>query len=110
MAKYLVEASYSAEGLKGLIKETGKGREAAIGKWIAASGGKLDSLHWSLGGSDVYLICDLPDNVTAASLSLQASSSGAIRTKTTPLFTAAEVDQAIAKGVAYRAPGAKGKK
>jgi uncharacterized protein with GYD domain len=110
LAKFMVQASYSAEGLNGLIKDSAKAREAAVGKMLSAAGGKLEAIYWSLGDADGYVVCDLPDNVTAAAVALMVSASGAVRTKTTALFTAAEMDQAIGQGVTYRAPGAKGKK
>jgi len=47
------------------------------------------------------------DNVSAAALSLTTSASGLVRTKTVPLLTVEETDQALSKKIAYRAPGAK---
>jgi uncharacterized protein with GYD domain len=110
LAKYLVAATYSAEGFKGLIKESAKSREAAVTKMAASVGGKVESVNWALGDTDVYVICDLPDSVSAAAISMLASASGAVKTRTTPLLSASEVDEAIGKGATYRAPGAKSKK
>lgn len=110
MAKFLVEASYSAEGLRGVIKESAKSREAAVAKMVSAAGGKLEAIYWALGEADAFLLVDVPDQTTAVAMAMQAAASGAVKTKTIPLLTAAELDQAIGKGVAYRAPGAKGKK
>ena len=106
MAKYLVEASYTAEGLRGLAKDKASGRKAAVEKALASLGGKLEAMYYAFGGSDVYLLCDFPDNVSAAALSLAASSSGLVRTKTIPLLTVEETDQALARQTGYRAPGA----
>ena len=106
----MVQATYTADGLNGLIKDSAKGREATVAKMLAAAGGKLEAIYWSLGDADAFVICDLPDNVTAAAVALMVSASGAVRSKTTTLFTAAEMDAAIGKGVSYRAPGTKGKK
>ena len=105
MAKYLVNASYTAEGLKGLMKDKASGRHAAVTKAIGALGGKLETFYYTFGDYDCFLIVDLPDNVSAAALSLRVSASGLVRTRTTPLLTVAEVDQALQKGVDYRAPG-----
>ena len=44
-------------------------------------------MYYALGEGDVYIVCECPDHVTAAALSLAASSSGLIRTKTTSLLT-----------------------
>jgi hypothetical protein len=50
-------------------------------------------------------ILDVPDNVAVAALSLAASASGLVRSRTTPLMTVDEVDKALAKNPNYRAPG-----
>ena len=53
---------------------------------LSSVGGKLISMYYALGEGDVYIVCECP-TVTAAALSLAASSSGPIRTKTTSLLT-----------------------
>ena len=106
MAKYLFQAQYSADGLKGLIKETGSGRKKAVSKAISAAGGKVESFYFSFGCSDAVLVVDLPDNISAAALAVSVSSTGAVRINTTPLLTAEEMDKAIEKGFGYRPPGA----
>jgi uncharacterized protein with GYD domain len=42
MAKYLREANYVGEGLKGLLKEGGSSRRAVVEKLVASMGGKLE--------------------------------------------------------------------
>ena len=105
MAKYLIQGSYTAEGLKGLLKDKASGRQAAVKKTLASVGGKVESFHYAFGDYDVALIVDLPDNVSAAAISLKVSASGLVRTKTTPLLTVEEADQALQKSIDYRAPG-----
>src|SRR5712675_1477192 len=46
MAKFLVEATYTAEGLKGLIKDTASGRKAAVVQALADVGGKLEAIYF----------------------------------------------------------------
>ena len=104
MPKYLVEASYTAESLKGLVKDKASGRKAAVAQALADLGGALDAIYFTLGEHDVVLLCDCPDNATVASLGTIASASGMVRTMITPLLTADELDQTIAKGVNYRPP------
>ena len=106
MAKFLLEANYTADGIRGLMRDTATVREARIKEMVATAGGKLESMHFALGETDVFLICDLPDMTTCASLALAVSASGVVNIKTTVLFTAAETDAAIRKGVIYRPPGA----
>lgn len=105
MPKFLIEASYSAEGLKGLQKDKAAGRTNAIRNALKALDGQLESVYWCLGDRDVILIAELPDAVSACALSTTASASGLVRTKTTALLTAAEVDKALTKNVAYQPPG-----
>jgi uncharacterized protein with GYD domain len=105
MPKFLIQASYTAEGLKGLQKDKASGRKAAISKAIEGLEGKLDAMYYAFGDDDVIVIVDMPDNVSATALSLAASASGLVRTKTTPLITVEETDRALQKSVNYRAPG-----
>ncbi len=105
MPKYLIQASYTAEGLKGLAKDKASGRKAAVTKMLSKAGAKLEALYYCFGKDDVVLIVDGPDNVSAAAVSLTVSASGLVRTRTTPLLTVEEVDQALGKSVEYRAPG-----
>jgi uncharacterized protein with GYD domain len=108
MAKYLIEAAYSHEGLKGLVKDGGSGRRAAVEAAAKALGGRIESMYYGFGTSDVYVIVEAPDNVSAASLALAVGVTGALaHYKTTVLLTTDEVDQAAKKsaGLGYRAPG-----
>lgn len=105
MPKYLVEASYTAEGLKGLQKDKASGRVAVLRKAIEALGGKLEAMYYCLGENDVIVIADAPDNASVAALNIAVSSTGLARTKTTVLLTTEETDKALAKSVAYTAPG-----
>ena len=105
MGKYLVQASYTAEGLKGLQKEGAAGRVRSADKVAEALGGKCDGFYWAFGDQDVVAIFDLPDSVTAAALAFAVSASGLVRTRTTPLLTAVEADLALKKSVNFRPPG-----
>jgi uncharacterized protein with GYD domain len=105
MPKFLIEASYTTDGLKGLQKDKASGRLAAVKEALASLGGTLDSMHYSLGTDDVIVIVDVPDAGAAAAFSAAASASGRVRTKTTALLTIAEMDEALSKAPAYRAPG-----
>jgi len=113
MAKYLVTANYKASGAAGVLKEGGSGRRAATKQAIEGLGGKMEAFYFGYGHVDAYVICDMPDPISAIALSLAVNASGAVVSNTTPLITPEEVDAAAKKAVAYRAPGAaagKGKK
>jgi uncharacterized protein with GYD domain len=105
MPKYLVQANYVGEGLKGLLKEGGSSRRAAIEKLFESGGGKVETIYYAFGDTDVFIIADLPDNVTAAALSLIVNAAGAATAKVTVLLTAEEIDAATKKTPSYRPPG-----
>ncbi|MEP6656156.1 MAG: GYD domain-containing protein [Betaproteobacteria bacterium] len=105
MSKYLFEACYTAEGVKGLLRDGGSGRRTAIEAMLKGVGGKLECLYFALGDVDVYLIADLPDNLSAAAVALAVNQGGGATTKTVALMSVEDVDQAAKKTVAYRAPG-----
>jgi uncharacterized protein with GYD domain len=106
MPLYLWKATYSAEGTKGLVKEGGSARRAAVQQAIEKVGGKLHSFYYALGEADVVGIAEFPDVATAVALSLAVNSSGVTQLTTTMLITPEEVDAAAKKAVPYRAPGA----
>ena len=109
MAKYLIEASYSQAGLKSLVKDGGTGRKKVVEAAAKALGGRVESMYFAFGTSDVYAIVDAPDNVAVAAFALAIGGTGiAAHLKTVVLLTPEEVDQAAKKsaGSGYRAPGA----
>lgn len=105
MSKYLVQASYTADGVKGLAKDTASGRKEAVMHAAESLGGRLEALYYSFGEFDILAILDLPDNAAAARFALRAASTGQVHIKTTPLLTCEETDKALLKTVDYRAPG-----
>jgi uncharacterized protein with GYD domain len=106
MPKYLIEASYTAEGLRGLQKDKASGRKQAVTKVVESLEGKVEAMYFALGEHDVVIIADFPDTVSAAALSLSVSATGLVRTKSTALLTIEETDRALTKKINYRGPGA----
>lgn len=107
MPKYLLKASYGTEGTRGLLKDGGSYRKALVEKLIGGLGGKVEAFYYAFGETDVYVIIDLPDNVSAAAYGLVVNAVGAVRISTVPLLTCEEIDQACKKKVGYTAPGTK---
>jgi uncharacterized protein with GYD domain len=105
MAKYLLEARYTVEGAKGVAKEGGTGRRAAIAKMAEGLGGKLEALYFAFGDVDAYVIVDLPDATAAAAVALAANQSGAVAVKTVVLLTPEEMDNAAKRTVNFRPAG-----
>ncbi len=107
MAKYLIRASYSAEGTKGLLKDGGSNRKDAATKAFEDMGGTVESFYFAFGDYDAFVIAELPDEIAAAAIGLRINSSGLVNISTTALLTPEQVDAACDKGrtLAYRAPG-----
>jgi uncharacterized protein with GYD domain len=105
MSKYLIEASYTAEGIKGLMKAGGTARRAEVQRMVESLGGRLDAFYFVFGENDVHIILDLPENLTATAISLAVMSAGAARMRTKMLLTPEEIDQAVKTPVDYRPPG-----
>lgn len=106
MAKYLFQASYTAEGTRGLLKEGGSARRDAVAKAIQGLGGSLDAYYYGFGMDDVYALVDLPDDEAAAAASLSISATGLVGVHTIKLLLPAQIDEAAKRSVAYRGPGA----
>lgn len=106
MAHYLVIASYSPDGVKGVLKNGGTARADAVKSAVEGLGGKMHSFHFAFGGDDVYVQVELADNIAAAALGLAVSSTGSLASvKTVVLLTPAEIDEAARRQVAYTPPG-----
>ena len=105
MPKYLIQASYVGEGVKGLLKDGGTKRRAAAEAAAKSLGGTLESFYFAFGDTDAFVVVDLPDNVAMSALALTVGATGAVRCKTTVLLTPEEVDKVVQKTATYRAPG-----
>lgn len=107
MPKFLIKASYNPDGVRGLLKEGGSKRRAAVQKVVESMGGTLDAFYYAYGPDDAVIIADLPDATSGIALSLTVNATGAVRLSTTPLISPEEIDSASKKTVKYKAPGSK---
>jgi uncharacterized protein with GYD domain len=105
MPKYLLQGSYTVEGLRGLLREGGTKRREAVEQVVNASGGTLDAFYYAYGADDFFIMVDLPDRVTTTAIALTVNATGAVSLKTIVLITPEEVDAAVKKNVSYRPPG-----
>jgi uncharacterized protein with GYD domain len=108
MPKFLFQASYTKDGIAGVLREGGSSRAKAIDTLAASVGGTIESAYWAFGETDVYLIGDLPDAIAAGALSAKVAASGQVTITTTQLFTAEDVDAMASRShnADYRPPGA----
>ena len=105
MPKYLIQASYTAEGLKGVLEKGGSSRRDVVTAMAAELGGSLESFYFAFGDADAYVTLDMPDNVSTAAAAMTVSASGAASARTIVLLTPEDVDEAAQKSVNYVPPG-----
>lgn len=106
MPKFLVEAMYTPEGVRGIQSAGGSSRREVVAHAAEALGGKLEAFYFAFGERDAYIVAELPDNESAAAIALAVNASGAVSAKTTVLLTPEEIDAAAKRSVQYTPPGA----
>jgi uncharacterized protein with GYD domain len=105
MPKFLIDASYTSEGVKGVQSGGGTARVDAVSRAVEGLGGRVESFYFAFGDRDVYTVIELPDNESAVALAIAVGASGLVDIRTTPLLTAEEMDAAAQKSVSYTPPG-----
>ena len=105
MAKYLFEANYVGEGIKGLMREGGTKRRDALTDALKSVGGSLESFYYAFGETDVLGVFEVPEPSDAAALSLMINSTGSVNVRLKPLMAPEDIDAAAKKTPSYRAPG-----
>ena len=105
MPKYLLKASYTAEGARGLLQEGGTKRRQAAEAALKSIGARMESFYFAFGATDAFVLAEAADHATASAASLAITASGAVRVETVVLITPEELDQLAQKNVQYRAPG-----
>ncbi len=105
MPKYLLKVNYTAEGVRGVMKDGGTKREAAARTLVKSLGGKVETFYFCQGEHDAIVICDFPDSASALAGSMAVNASGVVTASTTQLITPKEVDEAAKKTGKYSAPG-----
>lgn len=106
MPKYMIKASYTPEGIKGVMAKGGSSRKDAIEKLAAGVGGTLECLYFAFGADDVYAIVDAPSHEAMAAVAGTVTGTGALSSyQTVVLLTADQIDAAAEMSVAYSPPG-----
>ncbi len=106
MAKYMIKASYSPEGIKGVMAKGGSARAEAIEKLAAGVGGAVDGVYFSFGTDDLYAIVDAPSNEAMAAIAGTVGQTGVVSSyETVVLLTPAQIDEAATMSVDYTPPG-----
>ena len=106
MPKFLFEASYTPDGIKGVQSAGGSRRRDAVAQVASSVGGQLESFYFAFGERDTYVIVELPDNESAAAVAVTVNAAGGATERTVALLTPDEVDDAAKRSVAYQPPRA----
>jgi len=106
MPRFLITASYTQDGARGVMTAGGSSRRDAVASAAESAGGTLVSFDFAFGPADAYVIVDLPDLEAAASIAMAVNSAGGATTNTVVLLTPEQIDEAGRRSVGYRAPGA----
>lgn len=105
MAKYLLKVTYTLDGIRGVQAQGGSARRAAADAAVKSAGGTLESFYFAFGGTDVFVVADLPSNVAAAAVATSVSAGGGATVETVVLISPEEMDQAVKIPVGYTPPG-----
>ncbi|TDB81401.1 MULTISPECIES: GYD domain-containing protein [unclassified Micromonospora] len=106
MPKFLLRSTYTIDGMKGLAADGGTRRAEVVQAMVENAGGHLESMHFAFGEDDTYVLCDMPDHPTAASVAIAIEAAGGLRVQVVPVLTPAEVDEATHLMTDYSPPGA----
>lgn len=106
MAKYLIKASYTPEGIKGVMAKGGSARVEAIEQMVAGVGGSVEAVYFAFGSDDIILIVAAPSNAAAAAVAGAVGGTGSVSNyETVVLLDPKELDEAANMSVAYTPPG-----
>lgn len=95
MPYYLARAKISKDMISALVSRP-EDRLVATTRFLQQIGGRLHNYFFSFGEFDIVLLFELPDNVSAASLSMTLTAAGSItEMETTPLLTMEEAVAAM---------------
>jgi uncharacterized protein with GYD domain len=106
MRSYLLQAAYSADGWAALVANP-HDRSEALRTSVQALGGTLTGMWLAFGEADVVAVFQMPDDVSAAGVSMAISAGGAVTSvRTTLLLTLEEGVAAMRKASTsgYRPP------
>lgn len=90
MAYFMLQGTFTADALAKMVNNP-QDRAEAIRPVIEGLGGKLEGAWFAFGEFDIVVICQMPDNVSAAAFAFAGSAGGALKAiKTTPLISIAD--------------------
>ena len=106
MARYMIQASYTAEALAAFVSKP-QDRTAGVRALVERMGGQFELLEFCLGDYDVIAIYSAPDDVAATAIALAANAPGHLKSfRTTKLISQDDFIAASRKagGAGYQGP------
>jgi len=95
MAAYILLLQFTDQGIRN-VRDTTR-RAAAATEAAAKTGAKFKEVYWTLGGYDLVIVAEAPDDETITAVSLKLASLGNVKTQTLRAFQAGEVDAILKK-------------
>ena len=105
--KYMIQATTTPQAAAAVMQNP-EDRTEAIRPIFESAGGNLEQYYISLSENTIFLIANVPDQVTLRALTAAFFSRGPwVSYQTTPIITASEAVEVFKKAaaVAYRPPG-----
>ena len=107
MPRYLLQASYTQQGLAGLVSSP-EDRSGVLKVLVEGEGGKVITFDYCFGEFDIMGVFEMPNDIAMASVVMAVGASGgATNLRTTVLIPTADGFAAAqkAKQISYRPPG-----
>lgn len=95
MVRYLALLNFTDQGI--LEMEQSVARASDFRSMVEAAGGNVSQIYWALGEIDGVVVFEVPDEQTGASLMLQLSNRGFVRSRTLRVYDEGEFHQILSK-------------
>lgn len=95
MATYIVLSTFTEQGIRS-VKDTAK-RADAVRDLARKMGIETKSIYWTLGGYDVVVTFEAPDDESMTALSLAVGAQGNVKTQTLRAFSKEEFTGILGK-------------
>jgi uncharacterized protein with GYD domain len=95
MPKYVGLFNWTETGVKNVSATVERYRQAT--GMIESMGGKIESIHWTMGPYDIVTVVEAPDDETVSAIVLKLAAQGNLEVTTMRAFTADEMAGIIGK-------------
>jgi uncharacterized protein with GYD domain len=107
MPKFLMQATFTPDGVKNLIEQGGTKRQEQLQGLAQSLGGTLEAVYFSPQRNEGFVILDLPDGqrINLAGTLMAVNAGGFVQIKAQPVLTARELDSAVERARSIKVPG-----